>query len=267
MKTLSVNGIEVAYQESGSGPPLLLLHGFSLDHTIWSAQAEALSRSYRVLCPDMRGMGRTTHAGGAITLEMMADDMAAFLGALDISAAAVAGFSMGGYVLLQMAVRHPLMVRACGFVSTRAAADSEEGKQARLRQMRLVIDEGMAPFAAEFLPALFSPGYLSSHPLEAEATRRVVTSQVPNHIAALIDANRRRADMTPRLGEIAVPCVVLGGTADALIPVAQMRALQEGLPDSVYEMIEGAGHTTPLESASRVTFQLDQLLQRAGMWM
>ncbi len=267
MKTVSAHGLEVAYEESGSGPPLLLLHGFSLDHTIWKAQVEALEGSYRVLRPDMRGMGKTSHAGGGITIEMMADDMAAFLGALNINAAAVAGFSMGGYVLLQMAIRHPLMVRACAFVSTRATGDSEEGRRARLQQMRIVIDEGMENFSAHFLPKLFSPGYASTHPLAVEATRKIVTSQIPGHVASLIDANRQREDMTPRLSEIAVPCLVFGGANDALISVGDMESLHQGLNDSVYEMVEGAGHMTPLESAERVSFQIDQLLQGAGMWM
>ena len=266
MNTVSVNGIEMAYEESGSGAPLLLLHGFALNRDMWKAQAEALEGRYRVLRPDMRGMGGTTHGGGPITIEMMADDMAAFLAALDVGAAAVAGFSMGGYVLLQMAIRHPLRVRACGFISTRAAADTEEGKRARLAQMRAVIDEGMEPFAAHFLPQLFSPGYASVHPIEVEATRRVVAAQVPGHVAALIDANRRREDATPRLGEIAVPCLSFGGTGDALVPPAEMDALCGGLGDSAREMVEGAGHMTPLECAARVSFQLDQLLQRAGMW-
>ena len=267
MKTVSVNGIDIAYQESGSGPPLLLLHGFSLDHTIWAPQVETLQRSYRLLVPDLRGMGRTPHTEGQITIEMMADDMAAFLGALDINAAAVAGFSLGGYILLQMALRHPLKVRACGFISTRAAADSEEGKKVRLQHMQTVIDEGMAGFAGHFIENLFAPAYIDAHPLEIEATQKVVLSQIPDSIASLIDAMRRREELTPRLSEIAVPCVVFGGTGDALVPPAQMVELHEGLSDSVIEMVEGAGHTTPFECADRVSFQLDQMMQRAGMWM
>ena len=267
MKTVSVNGIDIAYQESGSGPPFLLLHGFSLDHTIWDRQVEALQRSYRILVPDLRGMGRTEHTGGPISVAMMADDMAAFLGALDINAAAVAGFSLGGYILLEMVLRHPLKVRACGFISTRATADTEEGKKVRLQHMQTVIDEGMAGFAGHFIESLFAPDYIASHPLEIEATEKVVLSQVPDSIALLIDALRRREELTPRLGEIAVPCVVFGGTGDALVPHAQMTALHEGLSDSVIELVDGAGHTTPFECADRVNFQLDQMMQRAGMWM
>ena len=247
MKTVSVNGIDVAYQESGSGPPLLLLHGFSLDHTIWAPQVEALQGSYRLLVPDLRGMGRTGHSGGPISVAMMADDMAAFLGALDINAAAVAGFSLGGYILLEMVLRHPLKVRACGFISTRATADTEEGKKVRLQHMQTVIDEGMAGFAGHFIESLFAPDYIAAHPLEIEATQKVVLSQIPDSIAS---AHRRAqeargADAAP-FGEIAVPCLVFGGTGDALVPHAQMTALHEGLGDSVIELVEGAGHTTPL---------------------
>ena len=125
----------------------------------------------------------------------------------------------------------------------------------------------MAGFAQHFLESLFSPGYIASHPLEIEATKKVVLSQIPDYIASLIDALRTREEMTPRLGEIAVPCVVFGGTGDALVPHAQMTALHEGLSDSVLELVDGAGHTTPFECADRVSFQLDQMMQRAGMWM
>ncbi len=267
MKTLRANGIDIAFEERGSGPPLLLLHGFVLDHSLWDAQTEALQRGYRLIAPDLRGLGKTREANGQVTIEQMADDMAALLEALGTPAAAVAGFSMGGFVLAQMAVRHPLKVRAAAFLCTRATADSAEAQKRRVQMMRLIIDEGLTVFANEFLPRLFSPAYAASHPLEVEKIRRVIEAHRPSGIVAVLDAMRRRVDMTPRLGEIRVPCSVVAGALDDLISVQEMRELHEGLPDSTCEVIEGAGHMTPLEAPDRVSFALDQLMQRAGMWM
>ncbi|MBI3127970.1 MAG: alpha/beta fold hydrolase [Candidatus Tectomicrobia bacterium] len=267
MRSVRANGIRISFDEAGSGAPLLLLHGFSLDRTMWDAQVEALARSYRLIVPDLRGLGATENPGVQISIEQMADDAAGLLMALDIPAAAVAGFSMGGYVLAQMAVRHPLKVRAAAFVCTRAGADNEEQQKARLANMRFIDDEGSEAFASKFVPMLFSSAYLASGAGGPGKHRRAIASQLPRNLCALLDAMRQREDMTPRLGEIRVPCAVVAGEKDQLVPVQAMRELHEGLADSAFDVIEGSGHMAPVEAPDRVSFALDQLMQRAGMWM
>ncbi len=172
---------------------------------------------------------------------------------------------MGGFVLAQMAVRHPQKVRAAAFVSTHAGADGPETQEARRKMMRLVMDEGAAALARGRDEKLFSPAYIQKHPEEVAENLRHLAAQSPVSIARRIDAMRRREDMTPRLGEIACPCAVIGGTLDALISPESMRALHEGLPDSTLEMIEGAGHLLPQEAPERVNDALKGLMQRAGM--
>ncbi|MDP6278984.1 MAG: alpha/beta fold hydrolase, partial [Nitrospinota bacterium] len=150
MKSTRANGITIAYEDRGSGPPLLLLHGFSLDHSMWAAQVEQLERSYRLIVPDLRGLGKTEKSSQPFSVADMADDAAALLEAIDIPAAAAAGFSLGGYVLAQLLVRHPLKVRAAAFVSTQADADTTERAEARVKTMRFVVDEGIEAFAEAF---------------------------------------------------------------------------------------------------------------------
>jgi pimeloyl-ACP methyl ester carboxylesterase len=267
MRSVRANGIRIAFEEAGSGAPLLLLHGFVLDHTLWDAQVETLARSYRLILPDLRALGQTENPDVQISMEQMADDMAGLLMALDIPAAAVAGFSMGGFVLAQMVLRHPLKVRAAAFLCTRATADTAAQQKRRLELMRLVTDEGIRAFSQVFSPHLFSHAYASAHPEGVEKIRRVVEAQRPEGIAAVLDAMRRREDATPRLGEIQVPCAVVAGELDELIQVQDMKELHEGLKDSTFEVIEGSGHMAPMEAPDRVSFALDQLMQRAGMWM
>ncbi|MEE9273898.1 MAG: alpha/beta fold hydrolase [bacterium] len=269
MKSVRANGIDIAYEDRGSGPPLLLLHGFPQDHTLWDAQAEALESKYRLLIPDLRGHGGTKHPapGDPISMEQLADDAAAFLEAVDISSAAVAGWSLGGFTLFEMAVRYPLKVRAAAFVSTRAAADPPGREEARIKAMRFVVDEGSGAFANAFLPQLYSAPFLAANPEAGERTRQVIASQDPVSIAMTVDAIRRKEDMTPRLHEIACPCAVISGKEDALISYTLMEAVHAGLPDSTIDIIEGAGHMTTVEAPDRVTFGLDSLMQRAGMWM
>ncbi len=268
MKSIRTGGIETAFIECGIGTPLFLMHGFARDHTVWEAQIEALSRSYRLIVPDTRGMGQTKHPdpGSAITIEQLADDAIALLDALEVPFAAVAGFSMGGYALLHMLVNHPNKVRAAAFVSTRASADDPSRAEARIRQMRFVRDEGAEAFAATLVPNIFSARFAGARPEVAEATRRVIAAQEPDNIALRADAMRLRIDMTPRLSEITCPCAVIGGDEDRIVPPLAMKELHEGLPDPTFEMIEGVGHMSPLEAPDRVGFCLDQLMQRAGMW-
>ena len=267
MKSIRANNINIAYEDCGSGPPLLLLHGFSLDLSMWSAQMEELQRSYRLIVPDLRGLGKTEDPIQPFSVADMADDAAALLEAIDIPAAAVAGFSLGGYILAQMLIRHPLKVRAAAFVSTQAGADTAERAEARVKTMRYVIDEGAKAFAEAFVPQLFSPTYAAAHPDEVGQTYEVISGQRPNSIAMLLDAMRQREDMTPYLDKINQPCVVIGGEGDALVSSLAMRNLQEGLSDCKIELIERVGHMSTVEAPDKVSFELDQLMQRAGMWM
>ncbi len=267
MKSIRANNIQIAYQDEGNGPPLLLLHGFSLDHSMWAAQVENLQRSYRLIVPDQRGSGETENPSEAFSIETMADDAAAVLEALGISAAAVAGFSMGGYILAQMLVRHPLKVRAAAFVSTGGTnADSPERQEARVKTMRFVVDEGTSAFADSYIPQLFSPTYLKSHPLEVAKTRGVIEGQRPGSIALLLGALRERQDVSYHAKNFGVPCAAIGGREDVLVPPDVVEGLHEILPDSTIELIDGAGHLSTVEAPGTVSDQLDRLMQRAGMW-
>ncbi len=267
MKSTRANGITIAYEDRGSGPPLLLLHGFSLDHSMWAAQVEQLERSYRLIVPDLRGLGKTEKSSQPFSVADMADDAAALLEAIDIPAAAAAGFSLGGYVLAQLLVRHPLKVRASAFVSTQADADTTERAEARVKTMRFVVDEGIEAFAEAFIPQLFYPEYTSSHPEEIAQTRGAIEGQRPASIALLLGAMREREDMSPYLKEVNQPCAVIGGADDALVSPQAMRDLQEGLPDCTIELIDGVGHMSTVEAPEIVSAELDRLMRRAGMWM
>lgn len=268
MKFTRANGLTIAYEDRGSGPPLLLLHGFSLDHSMWAAQVAELERQYRLIVPDLRGLGKTEAPSASISIEDMADDAAALLEALDIPAAAVAGFSMGGYILAQMLVRHPLKVRAAAFVSTGGGnADPPEKQEARVKSMQYVIDEGTAAFADAFVPQLFAPAYAASHPDEVGQTQEVIEGQRPASIALLLDAMRQRGDVAYYLKDINVPCAVIGGEVDALVSAQIMRELHEILPGSTIDLIGGVGHMSPVEAPEKVSFALDQMMQRAGMWL
>ncbi len=253
MKSIQANNIQIAYQDLGSGPPLLLITGSPLDHSTWSAQAEGLQKSYRLIIPDLRGLGETEDPGEPFSIKTMADD-------------AVAGFSMGGFILAHMFVHHPAKVRAAGFVSTSGTSAATPEHQAHYKTMaRLAIDEGLEALADAHIQKIFAPAFTQSHPREVAQTRSVIGGQRPESVALMLDAVRLRPDMAAHIKDFSVPSLIIVGDEDTIVPVAAMQAFDDAMPDSVLEIIEGVGHMTPVEAPEKVSSLLDQLMQRAGV--
>ena len=266
MKSIIANNLNISYLEVGSGPALLLLHGFSLDHTVWENQIKDLEKKYRIIVPDLRCSGLTGNSSEEVTIELMADDVSAFINALHISSVAIAGFSMGGYILLEMLLRNPLGIRAAAFISTRSSADSIEGMEKRKEQMIEIINDGTEKFANNFLTELFDHTFASKNPESVERIKNVISSQSPENVAKLLNAIRLRKDLTSRLHEIKIPCAVIGGIKDRLIHKDDFQQLNEHLSSCSYHLLENIGHMTPVESSKEVSFILDELLQKTGMW-
>jgi len=132
-KTL-VRGIEIAYDDLGSGPSVVLLHGYPFNRSMWRDQLDELQQNHRVIIPDLRGHGESAVAQSPATMERMAGDVASLLEILNVSRAAIAGLSMGGYVSLAFYRLFPMRVRALVLADTRAQADTEEAKQNREKQ-------------------------------------------------------------------------------------------------------------------------------------
>src|SRR5689334_18519351 len=130
MPSISFGSASLHVVDQGRGQPLLLVHGFPLDHTMWRGQIDALSKTHRVLAPDLRGFGKSSPVGGddaVLTMAQLADDLATMLTALQITEPVTfCGLSMGGYVAWQFAARHTGLLRRLILCDTKAAADTKE---------------------------------------------------------------------------------------------------------------------------------------------
>src|SRR5512147_1809966 len=144
METLTVNGIRIAYERRGTGTPLVLLHGYPLDHHLWDKVAPLLGDTFELILPDLRGFGGSSTVDSFYTMEDIASDIAALLDHLGIQKAAIVGHSMGGYVALAFARLSPERVSGLGLVSSQALADPEERKQGRYKSAAEVADKGIA---------------------------------------------------------------------------------------------------------------------------
>lgn len=239
--------------DQGSGPPLLLVHGFPLDHTMWVGQIDELADKHRVIAPDLRGFGSSTVTAGTVTMEQMADDLACLLDALEIrDPVTFCGLSMGGYVAWQFFRRHRAKLARLILCDTRAQADTDQAAALRRETAERVLAEGPGFVADAMIDKLFAPTTHSDHPGRIQATRDTILSTAPDGIAAAARGMAQRPDMTRLLPEIDVPTLVLCGRHDAISTVDEMRQIAAAIPAARFVEISAAGHMAPLENPAEV---------------
>jgi len=258
---IKVSDVELNVVERGSGTPLLLVHGFPLDHSMWRGQLEGLSDICRVIAPDLRGFGQSSVTPGTVTMQQMADDLAALLDALKITEPVVfCGLSMGGYVAWQFAIRHRARLAKLILCDSRAVADSAEAAAGRHKMADRVLAEGPQVVADAMLPKLFAPAGNIRERAWVTETREVILRTQPAGIAAALLGMAERADVTPQLSQIDVPALVICGQHDGISPPAEMREIAGKLPDALYVEIAKAGHMAPLEEPAAVNAAIREFL-------
>lgn len=265
MRTVAVAGEPFAVLDEGSGPPVLLVHGFPLDHTMWAAQIEALAPRHRVIAPDLRGFGGSVVTDDTVTMERFADDLAALLEALGVAGpVAYVGFSMGGYVAWPFAQRHRARLGRLVLCDTRAAPDAPESARARVVLAARVLAEGPAAAADAMLERLLAPGRAERDPALAGRVRATIMATDPRGIAAALAGMALRPDSRPLLAGLRLPALVVVGEHDAISTRDEMRALAQSIPGARCVEIAGAGHLTPMEAPAEVNAALLDFLGSLG---
>jgi pimeloyl-ACP methyl ester carboxylesterase len=240
------DGLELAYDEAGSGTPLLLVHGWPHDHTMWSGQLGGLTPYARVIAPDLRGAGGSS-VRGPYTIDRYADDLVAFLDALGIAQAVMCGLSMGGYSAFSMLRRHRERIRGLVLADTRATADTDETRANRAALIDLIEREGMGALAERQLQPSLARSTLERRPEVVEWVRRMMVAVSPEGAIGALRAMAERPDSTPLLGSIDVPTLVVGGAEDAVTTPTVLRAMAAAIPGCRIEILEHGGHLCPLE--------------------
>lgn len=244
----AVRGLATTVDLAGEGPPVLFVHGFPLDRTMWRPVASALTGWRRVL-PDLRGLGLSEGPADGYTMAEYADDLAALLDVLRIPSAVVCGLSMGGYVTFELLRRHPDRVRGLVLCNTRAAPDDTDGRSRRDAMIARIRRDGPGFLADEMLPKLVGRDTARTMPDVVRQVRAMVAGQPATGLIGAITAMRDRADAGPMLGGITVPTLVVHGRDDQLIPVSEARAMADAIPDAHFAVIPAAGHLAPVEQA------------------
>lgn len=253
MEKVEVNGIRLAYDRRGKGTPLVLLHGYPLDHHLWDAVAPLLEDMFDLILPDLRGFGESSTVDSFYAMEDYAADIGSLLDRLGIEKAAIAGHSMGGYVALAFVRLFPGRVRGLGLISSQALADSPERKEARYKSAAEVAEHGIGSVVETM-----APKFTADEKLQAFA-RASMERQSPGAYIGALKAMAARVDSTQLLSSSLFPVVLVHGTSDQLIPIDRAREVKAALPLAYLVEISGAGHMPIMENKEQTAEALKHL--------
>lgn len=256
-----LNDLQIGYDEGGTGVPVLFVHGFPHDRSLWTPQLQGLSVQARCLALDQRGFGETT-AAPPYSMDQYADDLAGFMDVLHLERAVIAGLSMGGYIALAMWRRHAARVRGLVLSNTRAGADSDEAREKRKNLMEVARDQGSNAVADAMLTGMLGKTTRSKRPEIVNIVHRMISSAPVDGVVGALQAMMDRPDSTSMLGTIDVPTLVVTGDEDAIIPTEEARSMHAAIRGSSLEIIAGAGHLSNLERPAAFNHLVSEFLAR-----
>jgi len=263
-RRLDLGGAVIAVLAAGpeTGRPLVLIHGLGWDaERLWAGQMARLAGAgWRVLAPDLRGNGGSAPIRAPLRVPDLADDVAAVLAALGVVRPVLVGFSMGGMVATDLALRPGIapagLMIACGGVT--CPPEAEAAVEAMLdRAARL----GPDAFAAEQATAIFAPAWAAGNPAAVADFRRWRAAMDQQSLRHSFRAPFG-CDYAPRLGGIACPVAVLAAAEDSFVDPEDARALAARFPDGRFELLPGAGHMAPIEAPEAFADRLAAFLTR-----
>jgi pimeloyl-ACP methyl ester carboxylesterase len=261
------NGARLYYEVYGEGEPLLLIPGLALNHLSWADEVPVYAPEFKVIVFDPRGTGQSSFPEGVEpSMALLADDAAALLDALGVDAAHVSGWSLGGMVAQEMALRHPEKIRSLILgAATPGGPHSVPSEDWAVAAFTAFLTQGLT--APHFLEALLSPAYLAEHRSEAiEYVERLNAGPATPLQATMAQVQAMTGhDTYDRLPSITAPTLVIHGTDDPLQPAENARILAERIPGAELILLAGARHAYGGEKPAEVhAAVLDFLRRHAG---
>jgi pimeloyl-ACP methyl ester carboxylesterase len=271
---LTIDGRRIGYDDSGgAGAPVVLLHGFPLDRTVWDQQLAALTTAgARVIRVDLRGCGESEPSDGPALMEALAGDVAGVLDALHVERAALVGHSIGGYVALAFFRMYEERVTGLALVASHVAEDAARNANADPVQRelaagrdaladRLERDGTMDAAVESYLPRYFAPHVYRERPELVERARALMQRQSPHGCAQLVRGMKERLDSHDLLADVRVPALVIAGTEDVYLKPETLRDIARTIAGAAFVQLDGVGHLPMLESPGETGDALTALVR------
>lgn len=241
--------MKVAFEEHGTGKPVVLLHAFPLSRRMWEPQVEALVEAKcRVILPDFRGFGETPLVGETTGMEELAADVNELLDHLKIDKAIIGGLSMGGYVTFNLYRLFPEKFGALVLADTTSAADTDEKREGRFKLIRETASKGMPAVIDGMLPNLTSDDTKSNNPELIRRFEATFLETDPPAVMAALRGMAARRDHSQMLKEITAPTLLIFGENDKITNLEAAKNLDEHIPNAQLVIIEKSGHYSNAEA-------------------
>ncbi len=282
LKKFSVNGIGMVVREQGQGRPILLIHGFPFDHSMWNRLFDAMysasvsgsvpsgtthsrgggsprqsnERGLHLIAPDLRGLGASGLPEGAelTTMEQFADDLHALLAAMDIREEIIlCGLSMGGYVAMQYMKKFPENVAKIVLSNTKTTADPPQIAENRRQQAENLrnLPRFLRSVADTMIPNVFAAKTLADRPDVVQEMQNIIEANNPFGAAAATRGMAARPDTTELLAALDIPVLVLCGSEDKFSPPEEMERMSLQAKKGQYLVFSEAGHVPPMEQPTQ----------------
>ncbi len=251
---MAENPVRLHYVEIGKGFPLVLVHGFPLNHTIWDPMVPFLQERARVILPDLRGHGRSPAPEGIYAMSTLAADLAALLDELGLEKVVLAGHSMGGYASLAFAQAYPQRLAGLALVAALPSADTPERREGRYATVAEVTRDGVNGLAEKMATQLTHQVNL------VEPLRHLIQSTPLDGVAGSLKGMAERPDLSEFLAGLELPVVLVAGDQDSIVPFERAQAVAGTLRQGRLVKAPGAGHLPMMEAPNIVAGALLQLL-------
>jgi len=253
-----VRGQRLFYSDTGGGGlPLVLSHGFLMDSEMFDPQLRALRNRHRIITWDQRGHGRTVTTEEPFTYWDSAEDLAGLLDHLHVNRAVLGGMSQGGFLSLRFALAHPERTAGLVLIDTQAGLEDPD----KIQQYDLMHDVWVESGAADQLLEMTASIIIGNHRPESQRYIAKWKALEPKSLTPIYRALMDRDDITPRLGELRMPAIVIHGVDDVAIDMSLAEALCDGLPGCRGVVrVEGAGHASNLTHPEPVNRAIAQFL-------
>lgn len=247
-QTSLVNNFNLSYDDVGEGDiPVIFLHGYPFDKTMWLGQLDFLSSTYRLIACDIRGFGKSTDEESPLSIDLFADDLIKLMDKLDIDKAVICGLSMGGFIALNALKRFPSRFEALVLCDTQCIADTMEVKEKRFKAIEEIKANGATDFSEGFIKKVFHKDSIANKKELVGQLRIVVFSNSQHIICQGLVALAERSETCSTLSKIAIPTLIICGREDEVTPLEQSEMMHKNIKGSILHVIDNAGHVSNLE--------------------
>jgi pimeloyl-ACP methyl ester carboxylesterase len=260
MQKIVSDDADIFYDVAGTGPPVILLHPFPVNHEFWLPVTKHLASRYRLIMPDLRGHGESGLGNGPATMQKHALDVAGVMTDAGVDRAPIIGVSIGGYTIFEFWRRFRDRVSGLLLCNTKAPADTAEARASRLKTADDVLQQSTEPFFEGMLQKVLAQNTRDSRPDLVEGALRMMRKMSAENVAGVQRGMAERPDSVSTLKTINAPVLIITGDEDNMTGVPEAELMKQNIAGSQLKVIAKAGHYSPWEQPEEVGKLLRQFL-------